>query len=232
MIIQRLLRGVSPVLEVPFHDDESVDYDGFSEVVAHSLGTGVTSVMFPGFASEFHKLAADERQLLRGRLLDQTRSRNDVAAIVAVQDHATIVAVRRAVEAVADGADAINLLPPYLLGPSRSAVRAHVRVVFVGRSPHTGRIAIRASSDGHQPGRRDDRFDRRRSHQPGGRQGRVNSSWRAHRSSGRRHAVAARFRWLRRAATAGCAAARCGRGTARLLVHRALCPSLAALGSQ
>jgi len=53
MIIQRLLRGVSPVLEVPFHDDESVDYDGFSEVVAHSLGTGVTSVMFPGFASEF-----------------------------------------------------------------------------------------------------------------------------------------------------------------------------------
>jgi len=135
MIIQRLLRGVSPVLEVPFHDDESVDYDGFSEVVAHSLGTGVTSVMFPGFASEFHKLAADERQLLRGRLLDQTRSRNDVAAIVAVQDHATIVAVRRAVEAVADGADAINLLPPYLLGPSRSAVRAHVRAVLLAVAP-------------------------------------------------------------------------------------------------
>jgi dihydrodipicolinate synthase/N-acetylneuraminate lyase len=135
MIVERLLRGVCPVLEVPFHDDESIDYDGFSKVVAHSLRTGVTSVMFPGFASEFHKLADDERQLLRGRVLDQTRSRNDVAAIVAVQDHATIVAVRRALEAVDDGADAINLLPPYLLSPSRSAVRAHIRAVLLAVAP-------------------------------------------------------------------------------------------------
>jgi dihydrodipicolinate synthase/N-acetylneuraminate lyase len=133
--VETLLRGVSPVLEVPFHDDESVDYDGFSDVVAHVLGTGVTSVMFPGFASEFHKLADDERQLLRGRLLDQTRGRDDLAAIVAVQDHATVVAARRAAEAVADGADVINLLPPYLLGPSRAAVRAHVRAVLSAVTP-------------------------------------------------------------------------------------------------
>lgn len=135
MNVDTLLRGVSPVLEVPFHDDESVDYDGFSDVVDHVLGTGVTSVMFPGFASEFHKLADDERQLLRGRLLDQTRGREDLAAIVAVQDHATVVAARRAAEAVADGADVINLLPPYLLGPSRAAVRAHVRAVLSAVAP-------------------------------------------------------------------------------------------------
>jgi 4-hydroxy-tetrahydrodipicolinate synthase len=130
-----LLRGVSPVLEVPFHDDESVDYEGFSRIVDHVLGTGVTSVMFPGFASEFHKLAGDERALLRERLLDRTRDRADVAAIVAVQDHATVVAVRQAKEAVAAGADAINLLPPYLLGPSRSAVRDHVRAVLSAVAP-------------------------------------------------------------------------------------------------
>jgi dihydrodipicolinate synthase/N-acetylneuraminate lyase len=130
-----LLRGVSPVLEVPFHDDESVDYDGFSRVVDHVLATGVTSVMFPGFASEFHKLADDERALLRERLLARTRDRADVAAIIAVQDHATAVAVRRAREAVAAGADAINLLPPYLLGPSQAAVRQHVRAVLSAVAP-------------------------------------------------------------------------------------------------
>jgi 4-hydroxy-tetrahydrodipicolinate synthase len=130
-----LLRGVSPVLEVPFHDDESVDYDGFASVVDHALGTGVTSVMFPGFASEFHKLADDERVLLRERLLARTRDRADVAAIIAVQDHATVVAVRRAREAVAAGADAINLLPPYLLGPSRASVRQHVRAVLSAVAP-------------------------------------------------------------------------------------------------
>jgi len=133
--IESLLRGVIPVLAVPFHRDESVDYDGFSRSVSHVLGTGVTSVMFPGYASEFHKLATDERKILRTRLLDQTRDRTDVAAIIAVQDHATVVASRRAVEAVADGADAINLLPPYLLGPSREAVGTHIRSVLVAVAP-------------------------------------------------------------------------------------------------
>lgn len=134
-VTDTLLRGVSPVLEVPFREDESVDYDGFSRVVEHVLGTGVTSVMFPGFASEFHKLADDERLHLRARLLDQTNGRADVAAIVAVQDHATAVAVRRATEAVDAGADAINLLPPHQLGPSQSAVRAHIRTVLAAVAP-------------------------------------------------------------------------------------------------
>jgi dihydrodipicolinate synthase/N-acetylneuraminate lyase len=135
MTVRELLGGVSPVLEVPFHDDESVDLDGFSEVVAHVLRIGVTSVMFPGFASEFHKLTDDERAALRGRLLQQTRCRDDIAAIVAVQDHATVVAVRSAGQAVAEGADAINLLPPYLLGPSPRAVQRHVRAVLAAVEP-------------------------------------------------------------------------------------------------
>jgi dihydrodipicolinate synthase/N-acetylneuraminate lyase len=134
-ITDTLLRGVSPVLEVPFREDDSVDYDGFSHIVQHVLGTGVTSVMFPGFASEFHKLADDERLRLRARLLDQTNGRADVAAIIAVQDHATAVAVRRATEAVDAGADAVNLLPPHQLGPSQSAVRAHIRTVLAAVAP-------------------------------------------------------------------------------------------------
>lgn len=135
LITDTLLRGVSPVLEVPFREDESVDYDGFSHIVEHVIGTGVTSMMFPGYASEFHKLADDERLGLRARLLDQTNGRTDVAAIIAVQDHATVVAVRRATEAVDAGADAINLLPPHQLGPSQSAVRAHIKTVLAAVAP-------------------------------------------------------------------------------------------------
>jgi len=129
------LRGVCPVLEVPFRVNESVDQEGFSRVVEHVLDTGVTSVMFPGFASEFHKLADDERSPLRALLLDQTNGRADVAAVIAVQDHATAVAVRRATEAVEAGADVISLLPPHQLGPSPSAVRAHIRTVLAAVAP-------------------------------------------------------------------------------------------------
>jgi 4-hydroxy-tetrahydrodipicolinate synthase len=121
------VRGVSPVLEVPFTDDGDIDVLGFRRVVRHVLGTGVGSVMFPGFASEFHKLAEHERHTLTDVLLAETRSRPDVSAIVAVQDHATRLAVARARAAVAAGADLVNLLPPHYLRPPRRALVEHVR---------------------------------------------------------------------------------------------------------
>lgn len=131
----QLVRGVSPVLEVPFTADGALDEDGFATVVDRVLATGVGSVMFPGFASEFHKLDAAERDLLTGMLLDRTRDRTDVAAIVSVPDHATRHAVSQAERAAQQGADALNLLPPHFLNPSRDAVLAHVRAVLAAVAP-------------------------------------------------------------------------------------------------
>ncbi|MEQ7128322.1 dihydrodipicolinate synthase family protein [Actinopolymorpha sp. B11F2] len=130
-----LVRGVSPVLEVPFDEQGNVDYAGFARVVTYVLRTGVTSVMFPGFASEFHKLTDDERWRLAEIVLAQTRDRPDVAAVIAVQDHATRLAVAHARRLVDAGADLINLLPPYFLGPSPAAVRRHVRDVLEAVAP-------------------------------------------------------------------------------------------------
>ncbi|WP_238161419.1 dihydrodipicolinate synthase family protein [Kribbella antibiotica] len=130
-----LVRGVSPVLEVPFTADGAVDYAGFERVVEYVLSTGVTSVMFPGFASEFHKLSETERRRLTTLLLSHTRDRDDVAAVIAVQDHATRLAAQRALESVEAGADLINLLPPHFLSPSRNALADHVRTVLTAIDP-------------------------------------------------------------------------------------------------
>lgn len=124
------IRGVSPVLAVPFHDDGEVDEQGFRRIVRYVLDTGVTSVMFPGFASEFYKLSETERTLLTEALVDEAGRYPEVAVIAAVQDHATVLAVRRAQWSVAIGAHAINLLPPYLLQPSAAAIEAHIRAVL------------------------------------------------------------------------------------------------------
>ncbi|WP_179956959.1 dihydrodipicolinate synthase family protein [Amycolatopsis anabasis] len=129
------VRGVSPVLEVPFTEDGAVDVPGFRRVVDYVLGTGVSSVMFPGFASEFHKLSEAERAELTAVLLAETGPRPEVAAIVAVQDHATRLAVARARAVVEGGADAVNLLPPHFLAPSRRSLVAHVRAVLEAIAP-------------------------------------------------------------------------------------------------
>lgn len=126
----QLVRGVSPVLEVPFTDDGEIDVPGFENVVRYVLGTGVSSMMFPGFASEFHKLSEDERWTLTEALLAQTRERADVAAIAAVQDHATLLAAKRARALVDRGADLINLLPPHFLDPSPRHIHEHVTGVL------------------------------------------------------------------------------------------------------
>lgn len=134
------LRGVLPVLEVPFTPDERLDLDGFHTVIAAQVAAGVEAVMFPGFASEFHKLAGDERRLLTTELLAALATAREASAtaprtIVSISDHATAVAVREASWAVEAGADAINLLPPFLFGPSPEAIDAHLRAVLRAVDP-------------------------------------------------------------------------------------------------
>ncbi|MEP7330978.1 MAG: dihydrodipicolinate synthase family protein [Terracoccus sp.] len=129
-----VVSGVSPVVEVPFRHDETLDVDGFARIVNHVLSTGVGSVMFPGFASEMLKLSDSERSVLTSELLRQTRG-TGTAAIISVPDHATQVAVRRAVDAVEAGADIINLLPPHQLGPSTVAVISHLSTVLAAVAP-------------------------------------------------------------------------------------------------
>lgn len=124
------IRGVCPVLAVPFTEEGDVDFAGFEAMTRHVLSTGVTGVMLFGFASEFYKLTDDERTQLRRALLKETGARDDVAAIVSITDHATEVAVRTARDAVADGANALNILPPYLLSPSRRAVLDHIAAIL------------------------------------------------------------------------------------------------------
>lgn len=125
-----LVRGVSPVLETPFTDDGAIDLESFRRVVRYVLSTGVSSVMYPGFAGEFYKLSDPERETLTRTLIEEVRRVPGVATIVAVQDHATRLAAERAVWWVEAGADAINLLPPYLLNPSLAAIEAHIRAVL------------------------------------------------------------------------------------------------------
>lgn len=123
------------MLETPFTDAGQIDEVGFDELTRHVLTTGVEGVMFPGYASESLKLADEERTTLISQLLALTRSCPDVVAVISVSDHATRLAVEHAEWAAHEGADAINVLPPYLLGVSSTDVVEHLRCVAVAVDP-------------------------------------------------------------------------------------------------
>lgn len=129
-----VVTGVCPVLETPFSDAGEVDTQGFGKVVNHVASCGVTSVMFPGFASEFHKLADTERDALIEVLVRRVAG-TSVTAVISVPDHATHLAVARARRAVELGAQAVNVLPPHFLGPAPAAVRAHLAAVLAAIAP-------------------------------------------------------------------------------------------------
>jgi len=123
-------RGLLPVLAVPFHADGALDLDGFDAICHHVLGCDVDGALLFGLASEFHKLTDDERRELRGRFLTIAREHPGRLPIVSVTAHATRNAVADARAAAAEGAGAINLLPPHFLGPSAADVRDHLSAVL------------------------------------------------------------------------------------------------------
>jgi 4-hydroxy-tetrahydrodipicolinate synthase len=121
--------GLIPVLETPFQLNGDIDVEGFVSVIDHQLAASVDGLMFPGFASEFLKLSDAERDELESALLSKTAG-TSVLGIVSVPDHSTELATRRVERAVALGADAINVLPPYLLGPSPAQIVAHLDILL------------------------------------------------------------------------------------------------------
>lgn len=125
-----VFRGVLPVLETPFTAEGEVDFAGFERVAAHVAATPVTGLMFPGFASEFSKLGRDERRELGLLVIAATGDRPGVASVLSIPDHATRIAVEEAEWAVAHGADALNVLPPFFMNPSRDAILQHLRVLL------------------------------------------------------------------------------------------------------
>jgi 4-hydroxy-tetrahydrodipicolinate synthase len=134
-MIQPRVLGVCPVIETPFTAAGEIDYASFGRLVDHLVRVGVRSIMFPGFASEYYKLSDEERADLVELLIERVEGIEGFTTVVSIPDHATHLAVARAVEAVDAGAGAINILPPHQHGPSAAAIREHVIAVSSAVAP-------------------------------------------------------------------------------------------------
>lgn len=127
--MNKQIKGIFPIVATPFTDEGDVDEDSFQQLVRHLVGTGVNGLTLFGIASEFYKLADEEKLRLQTILLSETGKHADVVGMISITDHARELAVQRAVKAEQMGADSLMLLPPFFLSPSREAIIAHIEAV-------------------------------------------------------------------------------------------------------
>jgi 2-keto-3-deoxy-L-arabinonate dehydratase len=110
-----MLRGVFPIVVTPFADDGSVDHESLDRLVDHLLAQGAHGLGLFGNASEGYALSTSERREMLERIVKRVNGR---VPLVASSGHTgTDVAATLSREAQDMGADALMVLPPYLLKP-------------------------------------------------------------------------------------------------------------------
>jgi len=128
--MSKQISGIVPIIAATFTNSGSLDEDSFQALVQHLLKTNASALTLFGLATEFYKLADNDRARMQMLLLAETSHSNSVAGIISITDHSWEVASQRARDAEAQGADALMLLPPYFLGPGEDAILEHLKHVI------------------------------------------------------------------------------------------------------
>jgi dihydrodipicolinate synthase/N-acetylneuraminate lyase len=109
------LRGLMPILATPFDETGALDTVGLRRLVEFELDAGVDGLAVFGMASEGFALTAAERRSILAVVVEVTEGR--VPVIAGVNGTSTSTAIEQALEAEAGGADALMVLPPFMVKP-------------------------------------------------------------------------------------------------------------------
>ncbi len=121
-------RGIYPILQTPFRDDDTIDLACLRREVEFCLQAGAHGLGWPQAGSEFELLADEERTRVAELLVREARGR--VPVIVGVQSTnywKTALDFARHAEFI--GADGIISLPPFQAGPSPEDVAQYFRAL-------------------------------------------------------------------------------------------------------
>lgn len=109
------LHGLMPILATPFDETGALDRSGLRRLVEFELASGVDGVAVFGMASEGFALTTDERRTI---LADVVRIVDGQVPVVAgVNGTSTATAVEQSLLAEEGGADALMVLPPFMVKP-------------------------------------------------------------------------------------------------------------------
>jgi dihydrodipicolinate synthase/N-acetylneuraminate lyase len=103
------LRGVLPVFQTPFHDDETIDFDLLRHEIDWLFECGAQGIVM-AMVSEVLRLSTDEREQMAAEACGAGRGRG--AVVVSVGSESGFVSQRLARHAQDHGATAVMAIPP------------------------------------------------------------------------------------------------------------------------
>lgn len=110
------VHGLVPILATPFRPDGALDLPGLRRLTEFQLASGVTGVAVFGMASEGFALTTDERARILATVTDVVAGA--VPIVAGVNGTSTVTAIEQADAAVAGGATALMVLPPFMVKPT------------------------------------------------------------------------------------------------------------------
>lgn len=107
--------GLVPILATPFHADGSLDLPSLRRLTSFQLSSGVAGVAVFGMASEGFALTAADRAVIMDTVVDVVGGA--VPVVAGVNGTSTVTAIEQARDAASRGADALMVLPPFMVKP-------------------------------------------------------------------------------------------------------------------
>ena len=120
-----MFRGVCPVINLPFNQDYTIDYDGMAAIIDKAITDGCGSLCLFAFNTEPHKLTTQEKKDTIIRFLDIAGGR--VSTLIGIIDNSIFGGIELAQLVEKHGGDGIILYPPSLSTPSGDALLGYFK---------------------------------------------------------------------------------------------------------
>lgn len=124
-------RGTGVALVTPFKGDLSVDYDGLTNVINHSIDGGVDYMVVMGTTAENATLTAEEKSKIIAHVRAINKGR--VPLVLGVGGNNTQEVISNLQAAEVEGYDAILSVSPYYNKPTQEGIYQHYKAI----APHS-----------------------------------------------------------------------------------------------
>jgi 4-hydroxy-tetrahydrodipicolinate synthase len=146
------LFGIVPPILTPFSPEGRVDLISLAKLTRWLMGRGVHGIWACGTTGEFASLDADEREDVIGTCVETVAER--IPVVANISDCSTKLVIAHGKRAVAAGADAVAVTPPYYFANSQDELMAHYRAtreaidapLFVYNIPQTVKVKVEAET--------------------------------------------------------------------------------------